>query len=152
MDNEELAKRIGDVLDNGLPINPVYREDKLQKIKSLLDSSLGDRSGWIPVSEKLPEDSVARLVWCPGRKNRFAANYKEGKWTIFGAGYRDITEEVTHWMPLTDPPEFSRTVTPGSGCTECDKAARHAYSDATTPGFFSPKCSKHSGDSGAEKV
>jgi NTP pyrophosphatase (non-canonical NTP hydrolase) len=26
---------------------------------------------------------------------------------------------------------------------DCDEAAKHAYSDATTPGFFEPKCSKH---------
>jgi hypothetical protein len=29
-------------------------------------------------------------------------------------------------------------------CPECDEAAKHAYSDATTPGFFSAKCAKHS--------
>ena len=28
-------------------------------------------------------------------------------------------------------------------CPDCAEAARHAYSDATTPGFFSPRCSKH---------
>ena len=28
-------------------------------------------------------------------------------------------------------------------CADCDAAAKHAYSDATTPGFFSDKCSKH---------
>lgn len=28
-------------------------------------------------------------------------------------------------------------------CKDCNEAARHAYSDATTPGFFSPKCEKH---------
>jgi hypothetical protein len=28
-------------------------------------------------------------------------------------------------------------------CPDCDEAAKHAYSDATTPGFFSPKCAKH---------
>jgi len=30
------------------------------------------------------------------------------------------------------------------GCPDCNEAAKHAYSDATTAGFFSPKCSKHS--------
>ena len=28
-------------------------------------------------------------------------------------------------------------------CKDCETAAKHAYSDATTPGFFSPKCTKH---------
>ncbi|HET7150852.1 MAG TPA: hypothetical protein VFI60_05540 [Candidatus Acidoferrum sp.] len=31
-------------------------------------------------------------------------------------------------------------------CPDCDEAARHAYSDATTPGFFNPKCPKHQAD------
>lgn len=28
-------------------------------------------------------------------------------------------------------------------CPDCDEARRHAYSDATTPGFFYPRCEKH---------
>lgn len=28
-------------------------------------------------------------------------------------------------------------------CAECDACARHAYSDATTPGFFFDKCERH---------
>lgn len=28
-------------------------------------------------------------------------------------------------------------------CTDCEAAARHANSDATTPGFFYDKCEKH---------
>jgi hypothetical protein len=28
-------------------------------------------------------------------------------------------------------------------CPDCIAARKHAYSDATTPGFFSPYCSKH---------
>lgn len=31
-------------------------------------------------------------------------------------------------------------------CPDCEEAARHAYSDATTPGFFNPKCPKHQAD------
>jgi hypothetical protein len=32
---------------------------------------------------------------------------------------------------------------PEEPCPDCDEAAKHAYSDATTPGFFSPICSTH---------
>lgn len=28
-------------------------------------------------------------------------------------------------------------------CSECEKAAKHAFSDATTPGFFYSRCEKH---------
>lgn len=34
------------------------------------------------------------------------------------------------------PPQLVR-------CPDCDEAAKHAYSDATTPGFFYSKCAKH---------
>ena len=30
-------------------------------------------------------------------------------------------------------------------CEECKAAKRHAYSDATTPGFFHTGCERHSG-------
>ena len=36
-------------------------------------------------------------------------------------------------------------------CLDCDECAKHAYSDASTPGFFSDKCSKHRKASAAEK-
>ena len=32
-------------------------------------------------------------------------------------------------------------------CPDCESAVKHAYSDATTPGFFSPKCTRHQGGS-----
>lgn len=35
-----------------------------------------------------------------------------------------------------------------SQCKDCDEAAKHAYSDATTPGFFSPTCARHTIDTG----
>ncbi len=35
------------------------------------------------------------------------------------------------------------TQCPTSACADCDAAARYAYSDARTPGFFSSKCRKH---------
>jgi hypothetical protein len=39
-----------------------------------------------------------------------------------------------------DPPSPAGATDP---CKDCEEAAKHAYSDATTPGFFSPKCQKH---------
>jgi TolA-binding protein len=38
---------------------------------------------------------------------------------------------------------FRKANPPDTACSDCDEAAKHAYSDATTPGFFSPKCRKH---------
>jgi hypothetical protein len=63
--------------------------------------------GWIPVSDRLPEDGT----WCwvnwdaPG--NPFPAMRDSGAaggWTNEDT-WEDFQREVTHWMPLPEPPE-----------------------------------------------
>ena len=34
---------------------------------------------WIPVSERLPEECIAVLVWCPERKNIYCACHRKPK-------------------------------------------------------------------------
>lgn len=58
---------------------------------------------WIPVTEKLPEESTAVLVWCPERKNIYCAYYNEKHWWIFGAYWEGIEMKITAWMPLPQP-------------------------------------------------
>ena len=60
-------------------------------------------SGWIPVSERLPEENYAVLVWCPERKNIYCAYLEEGQWWIFGAYFEKVKLEVIAWMPLPKP-------------------------------------------------
>lgn len=67
-------------------------------IKELL--SLRERTRWIPVTEKLP-DEIEVLVF-DGDDNIFLAILSDGQWTTDGY---DI--DVTHWMPL---PEIPREV------------------------------------------
>jgi hypothetical protein len=58
---------------------------------------------WIPVSERLPEDSYAVLVWCPERKNIYCAYLEKEQWWIFGAFVQIVPNEVVAWMPLPEP-------------------------------------------------
>ena len=61
--------------------------------------------GWIPVSERLPEESTAVLIWCPERKNIYCAYLEEKQWWIFGAYFQKVTLDVIAWMPLPKPYE-----------------------------------------------
>jgi len=59
---------------------------------------------WILVSEKLPEERLGVLVWCPTRKNIYCAYYEEKQWWIFGAYREKVTEEIVAWRPLPTKP------------------------------------------------
>ena len=72
-------------------------------------------NGWIPVTERLPEDGVpVAIVADRGRTpdNRgvvAAGELYHGCWyhTLPGLVVRQIAD-VTHWMPLPAPPETSK--------------------------------------------
>jgi len=57
---------------------------------------------WIPVSEGLPEECCAVLVWCSERKNIYCACYENKQWWIFGAYFQKVEFEVVAWMPLPE--------------------------------------------------
>ena len=66
---------------------------------------------WIPVTERLPEDEEAVLILCKigkmfvgYRKQLYGGEYV---WRILTArdSTKEITQIVTHWMPLPEPPK-----------------------------------------------
>ena len=74
---------------------------RLTDIRAL--PSVKSTQGWIPVSERLPKERIAVLVYCPERKNIYCACYEEKQWWIFGAYFKKIEEDVIAWMPLPKP-------------------------------------------------
>nr|WP_262384098.1 DUF551 domain-containing protein [Klebsiella pneumoniae] len=58
--------------------------------------------GWIPVSERMPENDGAYLCW----DNRYVTTYA----FIFGAWQANqfIAKNITHWMPLPAGPQEVR--------------------------------------------
>ena len=66
--------------------------------------------GWISVKDRLPEQRIGVLVYCPEYNNVFAGELndylKKGQWYFFDDEIKHpIKEEVTHWMPMPKPPE-----------------------------------------------
>lgn len=77
--------------------------DALAMAISALDNQVSS-SKWIPVSERLPEAGDYVLV-CDTREDWY------GLWEFSGAAWYDASykpwgiDEVTHWMPLPEPPK-----------------------------------------------
>ncbi len=69
-------------------------------------------SEWISVKDRLPESPMVVLVYCPDYTNYeepLIVKWIEGKegmmfWDFDELSDRDITEDVTHWMPIPDLP------------------------------------------------
>ena len=68
------------------------------------------KSGWISVKERLPsirDDGIAECYLISDGNLIHMAYYVTGEWRFCESG--QITEpmfyEVTHWMPLPEPPE-----------------------------------------------
>jgi hypothetical protein len=67
------------------------------------------RGGWIPVSERLPEEEQEVLVWNGGGQclkpwqGHVLCEYRNGEWRE--SQESDLYPGITHWMPLPEPPE-----------------------------------------------
>lgn len=87
--------------------------DKEELIRALIydrdQYSKGFRDGtpkWIPVTDRLPEEWVAVLVWSKCGFCETAVYLGiPGKWRVTWDHTMLDEDTITHWMPLPDPPE-----------------------------------------------
>jgi hypothetical protein len=60
---------------------------------------------WISVKDRLPEDSQEVIIYSEGGKVEAGVYYcKEFGFDYYDVSIRDIIVNVTHWMPLPEPP------------------------------------------------
>lgn len=60
---------------------------------------------WIPVSDRMPEPVDKVLVWTKlGEYNTGYVFYDE-EFECFACGVAESYVEITHWMPLPEPPQ-----------------------------------------------
>jgi hypothetical protein len=70
--------------------------------------------GWIPVSERLPEDTPSGCVLVFYRRDRLA-DYLPQEQVVNTTWVNGIgRHNVTHWMPLPAPPEANRGAPAGA--------------------------------------
>lgn len=74
----------------------------------MTDKQMQERR-WIPVTERLPEPFVSVLACIPSEAplptihESYIADH--GKWVCILTAERYKPSEVTHWMPLPEPPK-----------------------------------------------
>lgn len=65
---------------------------------------------WVSVEEKLPEDNTQVLMWSARWKIAEAGIYYNQHFWVYseiGDGY--IADNITHWMPVSSPPDKEQT-------------------------------------------
>ena len=93
------AKLMYDAAD---AIDELTRENE-SLAKSVNEASEILRRRWIPVTERLPYESV--FVHGKGGELVVAQYSHKHKWWEDDEGYYCDTNYVTHWMPLPEPPK-----------------------------------------------
>ena len=91
-------------------LNPEHREhyDGLNEVNEACRMGMEalERMRWIPCSERLPEDFQDVLIWDNRDETSFTGHYAEcDGWTVDGYDVDRYPFDITHWMPLPEPPE-----------------------------------------------
>lgn len=81
--------------------------DEAKKAPTIDPESLRPTAHWISVKDRLPEDHVAVFVFDSVCRNIYKAwmSHDLGEW--FSEEYLPDFLNITHWMPLPEPPEVT---------------------------------------------
>ena len=97
------AKYFGD-----LQISDV--QSLLNEVLDIVENSGECSMHWISVNERLPEEQYSSVIFTDGKKTYYGFStvskfYDADDDNAYTNAY--TTDEVTHWMPLPEPPEMN---------------------------------------------
>jgi len=102
VDIQETIKLIDDIRRLGAD---VFSGDELEALNTAIE--ILERTRWISVSERLPDGDVASVMIytesggvAEGQYYPTIKAWKQFRWSVENAN-------VTHWMPLPEPPEMT---------------------------------------------
>ena len=68
--------------------------------------TLTPQNEWVSVEERLPEGHVQVLMWsAKGNIAEAGSYYNKNFWVYSEIGDGYIADDITHWMPLPEPPK-----------------------------------------------
>ena len=102
---QELVDRLAAYENTNLDPEQVKHVKETAK-KYLLEKAQGKVGGWIPVEERLPDESLNSVIgWDEYRERCCFVQYYGGRWML-RADREPI--KITHWRPLPDRPGRSK--------------------------------------------
>lgn len=92
--------------DNNRPERSYNAFMHFKEFQNSLDK---EQSGWISVEDRLPSERMHCLIYCPQSfpKNIrvLSATFYDDNSTFYCDALESSHEDVTHWMPLPQPPK-----------------------------------------------
>lgn len=76
---------------------------EIQILKQRRNYETEKENRWISVKDRLPEEEGKYLICCSDGYQT-TAEYENKTWLVYTGRYEEI-EDVTHWMPLPEPPK-----------------------------------------------
>lgn len=76
--------------------------DIVEEAMEELATGVSDKEKWIPISERMPDEDEDVHVYRGKGHGIITAYRSEGRWY---SHQHDILRDVTHWMPLPEPPK-----------------------------------------------
>lgn len=91
-------------------LNPEHREcyKDLEEVNEACRMGMEalERSKWIPCSERLPKSYDEVLIWDSLDNVHYLGFYANANgWVVDGYEDDRYSFDITHWMPLPEPPE-----------------------------------------------